>query len=346
MAAPDSSEVLAAIDAFVAEQVVPLEERHRDVLGNPRRRYLESGVLSPEVLDLKRRVRTASARAGLYGLFIPAELGGAGKGPRMQYMVWAHLFGTAGPDRPLPLDVLSHIGIPPNVSLTSLSPDLHREVWPGLLGGETVLSFALSEPDASGDVWSMRTTARRDGDEWVVDGTKQWVSRGPYADYAVLFAVSDPVAANCREGGITALVVPMSVPGVRVESVTGLLGRVGGEEALLSLSGVRVPTGYVLGEPGQGAAVAASGTPTGALYTAGRFIGLGRWALERAIQYAKSHAAFGRTVSEIDAARLALADCAIELRAAETMALACADLLQEGSPARQETAMLASMPST
>jgi len=189
-------------------------------------------------------------------------------------------------------------------------------------------------------VWSMRTTARREKDEWVVDGTKQWVSRGPYADYAVLFAVSDPASAGRREGGITALIVPMAVPGVRVESVTGLLGRVGGDEALLSFSGARVPASYVLGEPDQGAAVAASGTPTGALYTAGRFIGLGRWALERAIGHAKSHTAFGRTVSEIDAARLALADCAIELRAAETMAVACADLLEGGSPAPRETAML------
>ena len=184
----------------------------------------------------------------------------------------------------------------------------------GLLAGESVLCFALSEPDASGDVWGLAHHRPARGRHMDRGRDEAVGSRGPFADFAVLFAVSDRDRADHRNGGITAWWRRPPFRGVRISRSPGCSAGCGGDEALMSFTDVKVPAGYVLGEPDEGAAIAASGAPTGALYTAGRFVGLGRWALARAVSSPGPTRRSAARVAENDTTLLALADSAIELR--------------------------------
>lgn len=331
-----------ALIRFVEQEVVPIEAANRHVLGSERTIYDEKGYFTPQVEALKRQVRMKSAEAGFYTMFGPQEIGGAGLGPLASvYLNWL-LSLHCGPGRTLvhPVVIPSPFTNGLSPVLAALDEKLRDEYLPPLGSGEKTLCFGLSEPDAGSDVFSMKTRAVRDGDDWLITGSKQWITNGPYADYAMIFAVTDPSLVAQRKGGITGFFVDTSWEGFGVVSPIPIMGHLGAEIGILSFDNLRVPDRYRLGDVDQGLKVALKGVNTGRLGLSATCIGLARWALVQAVEYAKVRRTFGQPIGEHQAVQMLLAESASDIYAAETMLVDCAARLERGERALAETSMV------
>src|SRR5271155_2226671 len=330
----DYTDLVEGINAFVKRMVVPLEDANRELLDNPRLTFDERGGYSAPVLDLMRQVRTASAKAGYYAMFAPESVGGEGLGALALFSVWEGLSHSAGPGRLLPYQMIGHWTSGPSFLLGELHPSLAHDVVPDIMSGNAGVCFGMSEPDAGSDAWSMRTSARLDGDDWVLNGTKQWTSNAGHASYAFVWAVTNDDLRQRRAGGISCFLVPFDSPGFRLDSIIRLFDHVGGNEAILSLNDVRIPAEYLVGTVDRGFALALRGVSNGRVYNAGHCVGLARWALEIATEYAQSRTAFGHPISDYQGVSFMLADSAMEIYAARSMSLDCARRLDRGESAR------------
>lgn len=338
-------EIVAIGDAlmrFVEHEVVPLETANKALLGSERTIYDARGRFTPEVLELRRRVRMKSSEQGFYTMFGPEALGGTGLGPLAAVHLNERLSAETGPGR-----VLIHPVVIPSPFTNGLSPvlsfldpalrDLHL---PGLASGDKTLCFGLSEPDAGSDVMAMKTRAVRDGDDWVISGSKQWITNGPYADYAMIFAVTDPEAVARRKGGITGFFVDTRSPGFEVVSTIPIMGHLGAEIGILGFDGLRVPDSHRLGAVDRGLEVAMTGVNVGRMGLSATCIGLARWALDQAIAYARVRKTFGKTIGEHQAVQILLADSALDLYTARTLLFDCARRLERGERSLAEISMV------
>jgi len=331
-------EVLSGLCDLVDTSVIPLEERNAAALSDEM--YRQDGRLSDVVVALKREVRMRSAAAGFYGMCVPTELDGGGQGPLLHLLAWERLHHRYGPNFSLPNDVLAHWARGPSHIFLETSPDVRENVLPDIMSGDKTICFSLSEPDAGSDSWSIRTTATRVDGGWQLTGTKQWSTNGATADYAVVFAVTDKEAKQRRKGGVTAFLVPTDSAGLRVDSTIRLFGERGGDEAIIFLDAVSVPDENVIGTVDRGFDLAMSGISLGRMFNAGRSIGMARWAMERATEYAKERVTFGNPISSYQGIQFLLADCATKIYASRAIALDCARRLEAGLPARKELAMV------
>lgn len=327
---------------FVEREVVPLEAANKPLLSSDRTIYDENGRFTPEVEALKREVRMRSAAQGFYTMFGPEELGGAGLGPLAAVYLNMRLSAHCGPGRVLvhPVVIPSPFTNGLSPVLTSLDPSLRDNYLPALGSGEKTLCFGLSEPDAGSDVLAMKTRAVRDGDSWVISGSKQWITNGPYADYAMIFAVTDPALVAERKGGITGFFVDTKAPGFSVVSTIPIMGHLGAEIGILSFDGLRVADDHRLGAVNEGLKVALKGVNTGRLGLSATCIGLARWALEQAVDYSKIRRTFGKFIGDHQAVQILLADSAADIYAAQTMLYDCARKLEAGERALAETSMV------
>jgi acyl-CoA dehydrogenase len=327
---------------FVDQEVAPIEAANKALLASDRTIYDDEGRFTPEVEALKRKVRMKSAEAGFYTMFGPEELGGGGLGPVAAVYLNGRLAAHCGPGRTLihPVVVPSPFTNGLSPLLTFLDPSLRDGYLPHLATGEKTLCFGLSEPDAGSDVFGMKTRAVRDGDDWVITGSKQWITNGPYADYAMIFAVTDPDLAAARKGGITGFFVDTTWDGFEVVSTIPIMGQLGAEIGILSFDGLRVPDSHRLGDVNQGLKVAMRGVNTGRLGLSATCVGLARWALVQAVEYAKVRKTFGRPIGDHQAVQILLADSAADIYAAETMLMDCALKLERGAKALAETSMV------
>jgi acyl-CoA dehydrogenase len=332
-------EVLEGVRRFVDAEVIPRHEQAAKVLDDPRARFDAAGLFSPEVLDLIREIRMASAAAGYYTMFVPEAIGGGGLGSEALYRVWEELYHRYGPRYWLMAWVVAHWARGPSHVLVHATPQARTRVLPGLLSGQTSMCFAMSEPDAGSDARMMRTRAVADGDDWIVSGSKIWISNGPYAEYAVVFARVEGPAEGATTGRISAFLVPTDSPGFSAEGSIKMFGEVGGDESLLHFDAVRVGADMVLGPIGGGFSIAMSGVTSGRLYNSARAVGLARWALETATDYVKGRHAFGRPVAEHQGVAFPLAESAMEIHAAHLMGLNCALVLDSGGQATKELSM-------
>ena len=327
---------------FIDQEVVPIEKANAALLGSERTIFDQNGRFTPEVEALKREVRKKSAEAGFYTMFGPEEIGGGELGPLAAVYLNALVAEHTGPDRHLvhPVVIPSPFTNGLSPVLTNLSPDLRDTYLPPLASGEKTLCFGLSEPDAGSDVFAMKTRAVKDGGEWVITGSKQWITNGPYADFAMIFAVTDPELAAQRKGGITGFFVEKGWPGFEVISTIPIMGHLGAEIGILSFDGLRVPDNHRLGPVDQGLKVALKGVNTGRLVLAATCIGLARWALVQAVEYARIRKAFGVPIGDHQAVQMLLADSAVDIYAAETMLVDCAMKLERSERVLAETSMV------
>jgi acyl-CoA dehydrogenase len=324
---------------FARKEVLPRHEKHRELFENPRRLYREDGRFSDELKGVIGEVRRVSAKAGYYNMCVPESLGGGGLAHLAYYVGWEALFHLCGPQNWLMLYVISHWAFGPSRLLEKVTPEARDKILAPMMAGEASMCFGLSEPGAGSDAAALATRAVPDGNAWRLTGRKIWTSNSPVADYCIVFAITDAERAAARKGGISAFLVPTSSPGLEVQRIIKLFGHIGGDEAELRLEDVRVEPWQLVGELHQGFAAALYGVSLGRIYNSARAVGYGRWALEKALDYAQQRKAFGKAIAEYQGVTFPLAESAMELHGAHLMGLNVATLLDQGAPAVKELAM-------
>ena len=324
---------------FARKEVLPRHDKHRELFENPRLLYREDGRFSDELKGLIGEVRRTSAKAGYYNMCVPESLGGGGLAHLAYYVGWEALFHLCGPQNWLMLYVISHWAFGPSRLLEKVTAEARDKMLAPMMAGEASMCFGLSEPGAGSDAAALSTRAVPDGNAWRLTGRKIWTSNSPVADYCIVFAVTDPARAAARKGGISAFLVPTSSPGFEVQRIIKLFGHIGGDEAELRLEDVRVEPWQLVGELHQGFAAALYGVSLGRIYNSARAVGYGRWALEKALDYAQQRKAFGKAIAEYQGVTFPLAESAMELHGAHLMGLNVATLLDRGAPAVKELAM-------
>jgi len=331
-----------AIIKFIDKEVVPLEEANKALLHNERNLYDKDGRFAPEVLELRKQVRMKSAENGFYTMFGAEELGGGGLSPMDSVYVGELINHRYGPDRPLIQTFVVPSPFTNGLSpvLKFLNPDTRAQYLDSIASGEKTLCFGLSEPDAGSDVYAMKTKAVRDGDHWILNGTKQWITNGPYADYAMVFAVTDPEAAAAKKGGITGFFVDAKWKGYSVPSVIPVMGHIGAEIGIIAMDDLRVPDTHRIGNLHEGLLVAMTGVSAGRLSFATTCVGIARWALDQSIEYAKVRKTFGKPIAEHQAIQMHLAEMAMDIYAGKTMVQHCAWKVSQGNRASKETSMV------
>lgn len=336
------SDIVTARDgilAFADKVILPRHADHRDFFENPRAMYDEDGRFSPRLRALIQEVRRLSAEAGFYQMCVPEKLGGGGMGHLAYYAAWQALFHRCGPQNWLMLYALAHWAFGPSKLLEQVTQEAQEKVMPGLLSGTESMCFGLSEPNAGSDASMIKTKATRDGDGWRINGRKIWTTNAPIADYCVIFAVTDPTLAEQKKGGITAFIAPTDSPGFTVQRIIKLFGHVGGDEAELAFDDLYVEPWQVVGELNKGFEAALYGVSLGRIYNSARAVGYGRWAIELALNYAKTREAFGSNIASYQGVSFPLAESATKLHAAHLMGINAATLLDQGQPAIKELSM-------
>ena len=324
------------LHGFVDKEVLPLEQEFKEILSDERKLFGEDGLLVEPVRRARDSVRRKSAQAGFWAMFSPSQIGGGGLsavavpfilealyrryGPGRLFITWAKGFLTS--------PILASFVDGPSGLFLNAGEAVKREVLPHLLAGEKTVCFALSEPDAGSDLYNLKCRARRDGDEWVISGTKQWITNAPYADYAAIFAVSNPEMLAQHKGGITCLLVDAHSPGYHPERPLPIMGHLFSDCGAINLDEVRVRADYMLGVEDQGFQVGMFGISEGRLGIAAGCVGMAEWALDRALEYSQQRRTFGVPIAEHQAIQFMLADSAIEIVAAKQTVVQTARLIE------------------
>lgn len=330
--------ICEGIADFIQAEVVTRHEKFPD-LGNPAKIYDETGAYRPWVKDLIREVRMASAEAGYYAMNVPEELGGSGLGFLAHFLGFERIFHLCGGRYWLGHSAIAHWAKGPSLVLSESSSQVREEIIPKLVSGDKSMCFALSEPGAGSDATQMKSTAKQDGDGWILNGEKIWITNGPYADYAIVYAVTDTDAAKNRKGGISAFMVPTDSPGFKVESLINMWGHVGTDEGILVFEDVRLEQHQLLGQLNNGFKLAMLGVGMGRLYNAAWGVGAGRWAVEMALEHAKQRETFGKPIASYQSVLFPLAESMAALHSARLSAMNTAQLLDTGERASKELAM-------
>jgi alkylation response protein AidB-like acyl-CoA dehydrogenase len=208
-----------------------------------------------------------------------------------------------------------------------------------LMDGTGLGAFALTEATSGSDAASLRTTARRDGGRWRIDGRKQFITNARYAPFAIVLARVGAMEPQRTSAGITAFVVPLDAPGVSIGPSERKMGLRASDTSALILEDARIGGDAVLGEEGKGFAIAMSGLDGGRIGIAAQSVGIARRALEIARAYAKERKQFGRPLSDFEGLRFKLAKADSDLAAARLLALRAAWLRDRGRPFTREAAM-------
>ena len=205
-----------------------------------------------------------------------------------------------------------------------------------LARGETLGAFCLTEPQAGSDAAALKTRAKRDGNHYVLNGTKQFITSGNNADIAIAFAVTDPAAGK---KGISAFIVPTDNPGYKVASVEKKLGQKASDTCQILFEELRLTPDLLLGAEGEGYRIALSNLEGGRIGIAAQAIGMARAAYGAARDYARQRESFGRPIIEHQAVGFRLADMATRIHAAELMVVDAAARRDQGLPCMKEAAM-------
>lgn len=328
-------QIIDSFFKFIESEVIPLEKENKKILEDETKLYDENLRLRKEVLELRNYVRKKSAESGFYTIFVPKELGGAGFGPIASVFLNIALHAKYGPGRVLitpgkgllisPL-IAGFVEGPSSVIL-DLKDEIKKYVLPELLSGRKTQCFALSEPEAGSDIWSLKTHAEKRGKNWVINGIKQWITNAPYADYAVVFAVTDYDLLKAKKGGITAFYVEKE-RGWKVQSIIPYMGHIGSDTGIISFDNVEVPETHVIGEVNFGFLKAMEGIDIGRLAIGAICAGLSEWALNESIEYSKQRKAFGHSISEYQAIQFMLAESYMDTYTSQAICIHCGWLAQ------------------
>jgi acyl-CoA dehydrogenase len=308
------------VRSFVQQEIVPLEQTYPD--GMP---YEE---------ELRWRARTREM--GLFMMHAPPEYGGGGVNTLGMALVYEETAKTV-----LSAEFLLGIDQPNPAALFGIgTPEQQERYMLPAIRGERYWGFALSEPQAGSDAARIQTTAVRDGDHWVLNGRKLWISRMMVADFCVVFAVTDKTKGA---RGISAFIVDRDTPGFHVVRQIPVMGEqrnnLRGPTELL-LENVRVPASALLGEEGRGFKIAQGRLGAQRTAIAARCVGISERALNMAIEYAKQRVTFGEPVASRQGIQWMFADAMVQIHAARLMNYHCAWKWDEGRDVRQEASIV------
>ncbi|MBO8187816.1 acyl-CoA dehydrogenase [Streptomyces spirodelae] len=316
------------------ERELPTDEA-RDLLGLVRdlvQREIRPVAAEQEAAGtFPRETFRLLSEAGLLGLPYPEEYGGGGQPYQVYLQVLEELaaarltVGLGTSVHSLSCHGLAHFG----------SKEQRTEWLPDMLGGGLLGAYCLSEPSSGSDAASLRTRAVRDGADWVLDGTKAWITHGGVADFYTV------LARTGEEGpcGITAFLVPADAEGLSAATPEHKMGLNGSPTAQLHFDGVRVPDARRLGDEGQGFSVALSSLDSGRLGIAACAIGVAQAALDESLAYTAEREQFGRPLADFQGLRFTLADMATHIEAGRSLYLAAARRRDAGQPFAKQAAM-------
>ena len=273
------------------------------------------------------------AELGFLGIAVPEQYGGAGL-DHVAYALAMEEVSRACASTGVIMSVNNSLVCDPINRFGT--EDQKREWLTPLASGKLLGCFALSEPEAGSDAAAQKTTAEKHGDEWVINGTKNWITNGPVADVCVLFTMNDKAAGH---KGITAFILPMKTKGVRCGPPDDKLGIRGSKSSQIYLDDVRLSDAHLLGQVGGGFKVAMSTLDGGRIGIAAQAVGIARASLEDALAYAQQRRTFGKPIAQHQAIQFKLADMATEVDAARLLTLRAAYLKDGKQPYGKEAAM-------
>jgi acyl-CoA dehydrogenase len=325
--------ILDALEDFLEQEVRPIEEGLGKTWSNPRKRHEDDGRLVPEVIDAIAHIRRASAEPGFYAANLPEDVGGEGVSNVTWYRMLKRAashdtdlseYALAGPEGPKPL------------LMQAEGEQVERYLEP-TVRGEKSTAFAQTEPGVGSDSPNMDTTAEKAGDEWVIDGTKQWITNAPYADFVQVFARTSPQEEMGRYGGITCFIVEADE--YEVGSLNNAVG-MEGIQAELRFDEVHVPEDRVLGNVDTAFYDAMEFLSLGRLEIGARAVGMAEFLLDRAVDYANDREAFGRPIGKFQGVSHKIAEGRARTFAADAAGLRLAWLMDEREQAIEESSIV------
>lgn len=319
----DPNRSLSEEEAFIVETAQKIAAEQLD----PKAEELDCTETFPrEAVDLL-------AENGFFGMRIPEEHGGLELGT-LPYALVIEELSKGCPSTALVISVHTSVAAEP---LGLFGSDAQKAEWlPKLATGECIGAFCLSEPDCGSDAGAAQVKAVRDGDDWVIDGTKAWITNGSVAGLYLVIARTD---AEQKHKGLTAFLVPRDTPGLSVGKKEEKLGIRASDTVQMIFEGVRVPDSARLGAEGEGFKIAMKALDGGRIGIASQAIGISRAAFERARDYAKERKAFGKAISDLQAIQWKLVEMATKIESATLLRNRAAALKDAGKDFTAAAAM-------
>lgn len=273
------------------------------------------------------------AALGAYGICVPEEFGGA----NLDYLTLALVLEEIAAGDGGTSTAISVTNCPVNAILMRYGNAQQKKQWlTKLAQGEMLGVFCLTEPHVGSDASSLRTTAVKDGDEYVINGVKQFITSGKNGHAAIVIAVTDKGAGK---KGMSAFIVPTSAPGYVVARLEDKLGQHSSDTAQINFDNCRIPADNLIGSEGEGYKIALGALEGGRIGIAAQSVGMARSAFEFALSYAKERQSFGTAIFNHQAVGFRLADCATKIEAARQLIWHAASLRDAGLPCLKEAAM-------
>ncbi|GGG04891.1 acyl-CoA dehydrogenase [Rhizobium wenxiniae] len=270
---------------------------------------------------------------GLLGMLVPEAYGGSDTGALAYAAAVEEIAAGDGPCSTI-MSVHSSVGCVPILKFGN--EEQKERFLPRLASGEWIGGFALTEPQAGSDASNLKTRARRDGDDYVIDGAKQFITSGKNGQMIIVFAVTDPDAGK---KGITAFIVPTDTPGYEVIRVEEKLGLNSSDTCQIAFNEMRIPVALRLGEEGEGYRIALANLEGGRIGIAAQSVGMAQAAFEAARDYARERKAFGKAIFDHQAVAFRLADMATRIEAARQLVWHAAALRESAMPCLSEASM-------
>ncbi|WP_313703069.1 acyl-CoA dehydrogenase family protein [Massilia sp.] len=273
------------------------------------------------------------AQLGAFGVAVPEQYGGAG----LDYVSLALVLEEIAAGDGGTSTIISVNNCPVCSIAMMYANDAQKEQWlRPLAQGDMLGAFALTEPHTGSDASALRTTATRDGDDYVINGSKQFITSGKYGDVAIVMAVTSKAAGK---KGISAFWVPTNTPGYIVAGLEQKMGQHSSDTAQIVFDNCRIPAANLIGEEGMGYKIALSGLEGGRIGIASQSVGMARAAFEAALAYAKERESFGKPIFEHQSVQFKLSEMAMKIEAARQLILHAASMKDAGLPCLKEAAM-------
>lgn len=270
---------------------------------------------------------------GFYGMLVPEQWGGSEIGYTAAALVLEEIAAGDGACSTV-ISVTNSVGCMP---ILNFGTDEQKEKFlKPMASGQALGAFCLTEPHAGSDAADLKTKAVKQGDHYVLNGVKQFITSGKNGQVAIVFAVTDPSAGK---KGISAFIVPTDTPGYVVANIEDKMGQNASDTAQIVFEDCKVPAENLLGKEGEGYKIALSGLEGGRIGIAAQAVGMARAAYEYALEYSKDRTSFGKPIFKHQAVQFKLAEMATQVDAARNMVLNAAQLRDAGKPCLKEACM-------